>query len=189
MFATRQKLCKNCSTANSPIFFEFAFYHFGFPVQYIFPKMICKFETKHCNDAGQDRVSTLPVVFSHSFSHDSKMSQREPRVISTQFPCCHILPNAQSINHCYKAKYKSGKCAFQCLCAWCKQSNRKMAKTSLAICRIAAPSKLEGNGSFSCRAVAICPFKRSIAKKRKQIQRIWTCSHSFKVTSQITVSK
>lgn len=96
-------------------------------------------------------MNTLPVVFGHCFSHDSKMSQREPRVFSTQFPCFHILANAQPINHCHKAKYKSGKCVFEWLCAWCKQWKRKMTKTLFALCHTVAPSKLEENGSFSCR--------------------------------------
>lgn len=132
------------------------------------------------------------------FSHDSKMSQREPHLISTQFPCYHILPNAQSINHCHKAKHKSGKCVFECLCAWCKQWKRKMAPTLFAICHIVALSKPEGNSSFSCRNsfkrtynnrhTALSPFMRYSAKKIKQT-RIWTCSHSFKMTLQITVSK
>lgn len=113
-------------------------------------------------------MSTLPVVFGHCFSHDSKMSQTEPRVISTQFPCCHILPNAQSINYCHKDKYKSGKCVFDCPCAWCKHRRRRMAQTSFAL----SLSKLQKiNSSFSWRDSFNMSIKRSIAAKNKQTKK------------------
>lgn len=97
----------------------------GFPGKTVNLKIMCKVQSKHQNAAGQDVVRTIPVVFAQCFSHDSEMSQRKPRMISTQFSCCHILRNAQSIYHRRTAKYKPATSVYLCGCEHLASSERE----------------------------------------------------------------